>query len=78
MSSTRTTVAIDDDVLAYARQVAQDRGQPLGAVLSDLARTGMHAPYQGETRNGIKLLPRSSSGRRATLKHVNQLRDELQ
>lgn len=77
MSTTRTTVSIDDDVLAYARQLAQDRGKPLGVVLSELARTGMHAPYEAATRNGIKLLPRNPDGRRATLKDVNRLRDEL-
>lgn len=36
----RTTLNVDDDVLAIARALAQERGVSLGAALSDLARRG--------------------------------------
>ena len=36
----RTTLNVDDDVLAIARAMAQERGVSLGAALSDLARRG--------------------------------------
>ena len=39
----RTTVAIDDDVLAVARALAQQNAVSLGRALSELARRGQHA-----------------------------------
>ena len=36
----RTTLNVDDDVLASARALAQERGISVGAALSDLARRG--------------------------------------
>ena len=36
----RTTLNVDDDVLANARALAQERGISVGAALSDLARRG--------------------------------------
>lgn len=75
MTRTRTTLAIDDDVLAYAREYADGTGASLGEVISRFARTGINRPEAGEFRNGIKLLP--SSGKRSTLEDVNRLRDEL-
>mgnify|MGYP006273302559 FL=1 len=37
----RTTVAIDDDVLAAARALADRQQRSLGDVISDLARRGL-------------------------------------
>lgn len=37
----RTTVDLDDDVLAAARSLAQAQGRSLGVVLSSLARRGL-------------------------------------
>ena len=39
----RTTVNVDDDVLAGARSLAQEREISLGAALSELARRGLRA-----------------------------------
>lgn len=36
----RTTVTIDDDVLAVARALAVQKGSSLGSALSELARRG--------------------------------------
>ncbi len=36
----RTTVTIDDDVLAVARALAERNGSSLGSALSELARRG--------------------------------------
>jgi hypothetical protein len=44
----RTTLSIDDDVLAAARERARRTGRPLGAVISDLARRSLTAPAQVE------------------------------
>jgi hypothetical protein len=74
----RTTVAIDDDVLAAARELAVKERKSLGAVLSSLARQAL-MPHKagGKKRNGIPLLPTRSGASPITLELVNQLRDEL-
>ena len=39
--ATRTTVALDDDVLAAAKAIARVEQRPTGKVLSELARAGI-------------------------------------
>ena len=39
----RTTLTLDDDVYETARKMAFEQRRPLGAVVSDLARTGAAA-----------------------------------
>ena len=39
----RTTVTIDDDVLAVARALAERTGGSLGSALSELARRGLRS-----------------------------------
>ena len=41
---------VDDDVLAGARSLAQERGIPLGSALSELARRGLRARPVDATR----------------------------
>jgi hypothetical protein len=72
----RTTLTLDDDVLARARQLADATGSSLGAVISDLARESLTRRAEGETRNGILLLPIRVPGASVTLEEVNRLRDE--
>ena len=40
----RTTLDIDDDVLALAKDLANAQRQSLGSVISDLARTALSEP----------------------------------
>ena len=49
----RTTVNIDDDVLATARAMARSRNVSIGAVLSELARRGLVLPTRFVLRNGF-------------------------
>ena len=48
----RTTVTIDDDVLAVARALADRRGSSLGSAISELARRGFRS---GSTRHDAGL-----------------------
>jgi hypothetical protein len=49
----RTTLTIDDDVLAVARALAERMESSLGAALSELARRGFrNAPTVGDDRDG--------------------------
>ena len=42
----RTTLDIDDDILAAARDLAKAEGKTMGEIVSDLARRGLTAPLQ--------------------------------
>ncbi len=74
----RTTLAIDDDVLAAAKGLAARQHKSLGEVISALARQALQPTVPaGKVRNGVPLLPRHASAVSVTPEQVNQLRDEL-
>lgn len=74
----RTTLAIDDDVLAAAKHLAERESKSIGEVISALARQGLSKGMRGarSVRNGVPLLPTRKGGSPVTLELVNQLRDE--
>jgi hypothetical protein len=72
----RTTLAIDDDVLAAAKALAEQQRRTIGAVVSDLARQSLRRPVAQHERNGVPLLPISNDKAVVTLEIVNALRDE--
>lgn len=74
----RTTLTIDDDVLALAKAMAQRQQKSVGEVLSGLARQAlMPAKAQRELRNGVPLLRVKPGAAAVTPELVNRLRDEL-
>jgi hypothetical protein len=73
----RTTLAIDDDVLAAARDIATRQSRSVGAVMSDPARQSLPRPTVEVRANGIPCLPITNSKAVITLELVNALRDEL-
>ena len=46
----RTTLAIDDDILAAARHLAERENKSIGEVVSELARQGSPPPASSTTR----------------------------
>jgi hypothetical protein len=74
----RTTLAIDDDVLAAAKHLAEREQKSVGEVISMLARLGLTRGDRGARpeRNGIPLLRSRDPSVPVTLELVNQLRDE--
>jgi len=72
----RTTLDIDDDVLAAAKEKAASQKTTAGRILSDLARRALTQPAQGPLieRNGFRVLP--SRGGVITSALVKQLADE--
>ena len=72
----RTTLDIDDDVLAAAKAVAKEQGKTAGAVVSELARRGLRRPTRLNSRNGVPVIEVKSPNVRVTLDIVNALRDE--
>lgn len=75
----RTTLAIDDDILAAARHLAARDRKSVGEVISALARQGLTRGTRTARaeRNGVPLLPSRRAATPVTPELVNQLRDEL-
>jgi hypothetical protein len=74
----RTTLAIDDDVLAAAKEMAATERKSVGEVISALARQAMRPTVSGlKTRNGVPLLPVRPGAPRVTSELVRQLQEEL-
>ena len=72
----RTTLDIDDDVLAAAKELAAARKSTAGQVISDLAREALTRPdaEPPEYRNGFRLLPRT--GKVITAEFIEKLLEE--
>jgi len=51
----RTTLNIDDDIVAAARELAAAERRPLGAVISQLARQGL-TPARVEADGGLPVI----------------------
>ena len=72
----RTTLAIDDDVLAAVHERAKRERRTAGAVASDLIRESLTGPpVEYTTRNGLPVLP--SRGGIVTHELVRSIRDEI-
>lgn len=72
----RTTLDIDDDVLAAARELAEQRKSTAGRVISELARQALTRPADASlvSRNGFRVLP--SRGGIVTSELVRRLAEE--
>ncbi len=72
----RTTLELDDEVIANARPLAQQRGVSLGQIISELARLSLAAGTQPSVRNGVLLFTPKTGGVKPDLRLVNDLRDD--
>lgn len=52
----RTTLNLDSDVFAVAKEIAEANRQPLGKVVSRLMRRGYERPLKYTLRNGIPVI----------------------
>jgi hypothetical protein len=76
--SMRTTLAIDDDVLSAAKEMAAAQNRTVGEVISSLARQGLNpGASKRQRRNGVPLLPRRKEAVMVTSELVRQLREDL-
>lgn len=74
----RTTLSIDDDVLAAVKGLAAAQHRSVGNILSALARQALRPNVpSSNSRNGVPLLTPRTEAAAVTLELVNQLRDEL-
>jgi len=72
----RTTVDLEEDVLLAAKEIAKQRGNTVGQVLSDLARQTLTRRTPVSTKHGLPLFPVRPDAGVVTLELVNRLRDE--
>ena len=78
ITTMRTTLDLDEDVLNAAKELASARGTTAGKVISELVRKALHTGPTARVRNGVPLLPqRPGSAPRPTMHLVNSLRDDL-
>lgn len=71
----RTTLDLDDSVLAAARALAQSEGISLGSAVSLLARRGLQPP-DGESTTDFPVFDVVTDDRPITLEVVNAHRDD--
>jgi hypothetical protein len=74
----RTTLTIDDDVLAAAKEMASRQQKTVGEVISALSRQALQSNVgHRKYRNGVPLLPVQPNATPVTTEFINKLRDEL-
>lgn len=71
----RTTLEIDDDVVAAARELAASGKRSLGAVISELARRGL-TPARVETTDGLPVIRVPADAAPITPEMVRRALDE--
>ncbi|OGV62960.1 MAG: hypothetical protein A2498_05750 [Lentisphaerae bacterium RIFOXYC12_FULL_60_16] len=75
----RTTLTIDNDLLAAARSLARARSLTLGQALSELARRGLSATARlnkGRRGTGFPVFTVPRDAHRITLEDVHRAEDE--
>jgi hypothetical protein len=71
----RTTLEIDDDVIAAARELAASERRSLGSVVSELARRGL-TPAQVEAVDGLPVIRVPAGASPITPEMVRRALDE--
>jgi len=72
----RTTLSLDPDVLAAAKQIAAARAVSLGEVISELARRGLEARGNVAKRSGFPVFKVTKDARPLTPEDVKRDADE--
>jgi len=75
----RTTLTIDDDLLAAAKRLARAQSTTVGRALSDLARRGLQATPRVDknAEHGFPVFVVSEDAHPITLEDVKKLEDEM-
>lgn len=80
MADVRTTLNLTADALAAVRQLARQRGKPLGAVASELILQALRPEDPPPVRNGVPVFAAppgaTADAEPPDLELVNRLRDE--
>ncbi len=71
----RTTLKLDDDLVAAAKELAKLQGTSLGKVISELALQSLVVRRPVQVRNGVPVFPSQPSSKRPGLELVKELRN---
>jgi hypothetical protein len=72
----RTTLDLDDEVLAAARRIAAARSKSLGQVVSDLARRGLEMRPKITRKRGFPVFQVPNNAPALTLEDIRRDEDE--
>lgn len=73
----RTTLTVDDDVLAAARELAAQHRRSIGEVISELSRKGLQSGRAERCREGrVPTFAPRHSAKPITMESVRQALDE--
>ena len=75
----RTTLTIDDDLIAVAKSIAQAQGKTVGAAISELAWRGLNATDRVSTETSTESFPVfkvSTTARPITLEDLQAAEDQ--
>jgi CTP:molybdopterin cytidylyltransferase MocA len=72
----RTTLSIDDDILAIVTRQAKLRGQSLGKTVSDLVRRGLSAPTPSQDEDGLVVFQLPADSPAVTTEDVRRIEAE--
>lgn len=72
----RTTLELDDDLVAAAKDLARRERTTIGEVISQLALNALKANAQVKVRNGVRVFAPKAAASVPDLRLVNELRDD--
>lgn len=72
----RTTINLDDDVLAAAKKYAETRSVGLGKAVSELARRGITAARPTRSMNGLLVVDLPEDSPKVSMEKIKQLEAE--
>lgn len=73
----RTTITIDDDLLAAAKCLARTRDVSVGTVISELARKGMQSAARVRRKGDFPVFSVPADAHPITLEDVKKIEDEV-
>jgi hypothetical protein len=71
----RTTLSIDDDLLAAAKSMAEARSVSVGRIVSELMRKGLRAKPEMARKSGLPVFQVGPEASPITLEDVKKLED---
>jgi len=74
----RTTLSLEDDVLAEIKAYAKSREIALGKAVTELVRRGLSAPLQTRVVNDFHVVELPPGSPRVSIEHVRTLQEELE
>lgn len=73
----RTTIHLDDDIIAEVRDYAEQRKIGVGKAVSDLVRRSLTMAHPTKMVNGLIVFDLPPNSPRVTSKHVKELENEI-